>query len=71
MTWILVGWLFSGFLGWGWMNYSAFQHDGPDDDPPPLWLAVLVALLVGPVLVFANALECRKQGVIYLGLRYP
>ncbi|HXV26758.1 MAG TPA: hypothetical protein VD862_01930 [Candidatus Paceibacterota bacterium] len=67
----IVGWAALGLLGWGWMNFSAFRHEGPEADADPAKRKMFwVALAIGPFMIVVNWLISREQGVYYWGLRF-
>jgi len=70
MTWILVGWLFSGFLGWAWMNYSIHRRSGSSGDESSYkWMVLLLAPLSGPYLILQNIAWSWNRKMFYWGLR--
>ena len=70
---LLVLWPFSGLIGWAWMNYSAFMHNG---DPcttgeSVLWRAFQVlSPFLGPILLVANLCVSISLRRFYWGLRF-
>lgn len=71
MGWWIVLWSLSGVLGWGWTNYCAYNHDGPEADASPAkWHVLIMAPLAGPTVIFVNLMTCISNKAFYWGLRF-
>lgn len=70
MGWVLL-WASLGFLGWSWINYSAFRHDGALADKDPMKRHLLFASpFLGPFMIVLNTCISLYVDKFYWGLRF-